>query len=260
LPHISFSELKNWAECPWRHKLLYVDRLEANTGNEYSAFGTAVHDTAEKLLQGESEVVNDPYGYFHSRFNQELTKNFIDLETELAEEMRSQVEGVFECVVPALDNYFCEKGGWSLVDTEFELMHPITEVDAKDYNFKGYIDLIIKDGKGHYHVIDWKTCTWGWNARKKSDTLLSRQLVYYKYFYAKHLGLDPRCVSTHFGLIKRTAKKDRVELFRVTSGEKKTKNSLDFLDQALYNIQNKRYIKNYLSCLYCPFKDTEHCT
>ena len=64
----------------------------------------------------------------------------------------------------------------------------------------------------------------------------------------------------HFGLLKRTTKKNRVEIFRVTSGERKTKNSLDFLDKALYNIQNKRYIKNRLSCKYCPFHGTEHCS
>tara|TARA_R100001129_G_scaffold178323_1_gene153995 strand:+ start:4713 stop:5486 length:774 start_codon:yes stop_codon:yes gene_type:complete len=257
LPHISFSEIKNWAECPWRHKLLYVDKLDVRSGNEYSAFGTAVHDTVEKMLQGTDQ---DPYEYFHLKFNEQLAKSATDTGSKLAEDMRVQINGVFESIIPALDKYFHEKGGWTLVDTEFELMQPISETDIKDYNFKGFVDLIVKDGEGHYHVIDWKTCTWGWNARKKSNTLLTRQLVYYKYYYAKSLGIDPRCVSTHFGLIKRTAKKDRVEIFRVTSGERKTKNSLDFLDQALYNIQNRTSIKNRLSCLYCPFKDTEHCT
>ena len=260
MPHISFSELKNWAECPWRHKLIYLDKLDSRTGNEYSAFGTAVHDTAENILQNNEQVTADPYAYFHLRFNEELKDSSVDLDSSLAQEMRKQVNGVFESVIPALDAYFEDKDGWSLVDTEFALMHPILETEIKDYSFKGYIDLIIKDGKGHYHVIDWKTCTWGWNARKKSNTLLTRQLVYYKYFYAKHLGIDTRCISTHFGLIKRTAKKDRIELFRVTSGERKTKNSLDFLDQALYNIQNGMSMKNRLSCLYCPFKNTEHCT
>jgi hypothetical protein len=263
LSHISFSEIKNWAECPWRHKLLYVDKLDVRSSNEYSAFGTAVHDTAERVLQQDDNPdteMFDPYRYFYTRFNQELVAGSLDVNNELAKEMRLQVKGVFESLVPALDKYFEEKSGWELVDTEFELLQPIIETDIKGYDFKGYIDLIVKDGDGHYHVIDWKTCTWGWNARKRSNTLLSRQLIYYKYYYAKALGVDPRCISTHFGLIKRTAKKDKIEIFRVTSGERKTKNSLDFLDQALYNITNKTYIKNRLSCLYCPFKNTEHCT
>ena len=27
-PHISFSEIKQWKECPYRHKLAYVDKIE----------------------------------------------------------------------------------------------------------------------------------------------------------------------------------------------------------------------------------------
>ena len=257
MSHISFSELKNWSECSWRHKLLYIDKLKASSSNEYTSFGTSVHETVEKILQDD---ITDPYLYFNERFSYELTSCGFGEETKLAKEMREQVKGIFEQVLPALDKYFEDKDGWELVDTEFKIFQPITETEIKNYDFKGYIDLIIKDGNGHYHVIDWKTCSWGWNARKKSDTLLTKQLVYYKYYYSKALGVNPRCVSTHFGLIKRTAKKDRIELFRVTSGERKTKNSLDFLDKALYNISKKRCIKNRLSCKYCPFENTEHCT
>ena len=42
--------------------------------------------------------------------------------------------------------------------------------------------------------------------------------------------------------------------------EKKNTNSLDFLYKALYNIKNNRSIKNRLSCKYCPFYETEHCS
>jgi len=260
LSHISFSELKNWSECSWRHKLLYIDKLKASSSNEYTAFGTSVHDTIEKILRNEYPIVEDPYRYFYMKFNAELKAGHIDINSKLSDEMRTQVKGIFEGIIPALNEYFEGKGGWELVDTEFRLLQPITETEVENYDFKGYIDLIIKDGNGHYHVIDWKTCSWGWNARKKSDTLLTKQLVYYKYYYSKTLGVDPRCISTHFGLVKRTAKKDRIELFRVTSGERKTKNSLDFLDKALYNISKKRCIKNRLFCKYCPFENTEHCT
>ncbi len=256
MSHISFSELKNWAECPWRHKLLYIDKVEVNTSNEYSSFGIATHDTVEQMLKNNIE---DPYSYFDNKFTEELLKTGISEDTSLSRDMRQQIVGIFELITPSLDKYFEEKGGWELIDTEFNLFHPINEIDIEGYNFKGYIDLVIKDGNGHYHIIDWKTCSWGWDARKKGNSLLGKQLVLYKHYYAQHLGVDPRCVSTHFGLIKRTAKKDRVELFRVTSGERKTKNSLDFLSQALYNINNKTYLKNRLSCRYCPFKDTELC-
>jgi pantothenate kinase len=76
------------------------------------------------------------------------------------------------------------------------------------------------------------------------------------------MNIDPKDVETHFALLKRTAKKNRVEFFRVTSGPRKTENALKLLNTALYNIQNKRYIKNKLSCTGgygCKFYNTEHC-
>ena len=256
MPHISYSELKNWTECTWRHKLLYVDRLRVFQGNEHTCFGTAVHETVEQMLLGN---ITDPYEHFHKVFDKELSEAEVPLSSELEKDMRKQVVGIFELVRPALDDYFEDKDGWSLVATEQALKEPITESRVQGYEFKGFIDLVLKDGQGHYHVIDWKTCSWGWNARKKADISFVRQLVLYKHYYAKKLGLNPRAISTHFGLLKRTAKKNRIELFRVTSGERKTKNSLDFLDKALYNITNTRYIKNRLSCKYCSFYETEHC-
>ena len=255
VPHISYSELKQWTECTWRHKLLYVDRVESFQGNEHTSFGTAVHETIEQMLIGN---VSDPYECFNKKFN-ELLEGLDLLDSNLANTMRQEVIGIFEAVVPSLDDYFSDRGGWSLMAAEQALKEPVTESKIGGYDFKGFIDLVVKDGQGHYHVIDWKTCSWGWNARKKNDSVFTRQLVYYKYYYSKKFGLNPRAISTHFGLIKRTAKKDRIELFRVTSGERKTKNSLDFLDKALYNITNKRYIKNRLSCKYCPFYETAHC-
>jgi ATP-dependent exoDNAse (exonuclease V) beta subunit len=257
IPHISYSEIKNWTECTWRHKLLYVDKIQVDRGNEHTAFGTAVHETIENMLLGKAL---DPYKYFNKIFTNELNKVGLGAGTELSKEMKTQVLGLFELVVPALDEYFLKKGGWTLVSTEEALKETITESKISGYDFKGFIDLVLKDGDGHYHIIDWKTCSWGWNARKKSDILFIRQLVLYKHFYARKLKINSRAISTHFGLLKRTSKKNRVELFRVTSGERKTKNSLDFMDRALYNISVKRYIKNRLSCKYCPFYETEHCT
>jgi len=73
------------------------------------------------------------------------------------------------------------------------------------------------------------------------------------------MGVDPKNVETHFALLKRTAKKNRVELFRVTSGPKKTENALKMLHKALYNIKSQRYIKNRLSCNRCAFRHTKEC-
>ena len=36
--HISYSELKTWAECPYKRKLSYQDRVKEFTGKAFSIF------------------------------------------------------------------------------------------------------------------------------------------------------------------------------------------------------------------------------
>ena len=142
MPHISYSELKNWTECTWRHKLIYIEKINVFQGTEHTCYGTAVHETVENMLLGK---ISDPYEYFHRVFTEQLAQIDILEDTELASEMRKQVEGTFELVEPTLDEYFSDKGGWSLVATEEALKEPITESRVQGYDFKGFIDLVLKD-------------------------------------------------------------------------------------------------------------------
>ena len=48
MSHISYSELKDWKFCPFYHKLTRVDKIDGFTGNEYTAFGSALHSVCEK--------------------------------------------------------------------------------------------------------------------------------------------------------------------------------------------------------------------
>ena len=128
-----------------------------------------------------------------------------------------------------------------------------------NFTFKGYVDCLVKTPDGKYHVIDWKSCSWGWDMRKRTDPMVTYQLTYYKHFLSEKRGIPKENIETHFALLKRTGKKDRVELFRVTSGEKKTNNALKLLEQSVYNIDRKNYMKNRLSCSRCDFKGTVHC-
>jgi len=92
--------------------------------------------------------------------------------------------------------------------------------------------------------------------------MVTYQLTLYKHFFCQKHNLDPKDVETHFALLKRTAKKNRVEIFRVTSGPRKTENALKLLYQAIYNIQKGFTIKNRLNChkpYPCSLRNTEHC-
>ena len=54
MPHISFSELKNWDTCPFYHKLVNLDKIRSFEGNAYTAFGNAMHTVCENKLLNES--------------------------------------------------------------------------------------------------------------------------------------------------------------------------------------------------------------
>ena len=122
--------------------------------------------------------------------------------------------------------------------------------------------MVIQTEDGKYHIIDWKTCSWGWDARKKADPMITYQLTLYKHFFAQKHNIDPKDIETYFALLKRTAKNNIVEIFRVTSGSKKTENALNLMNKALYNISNGFHIKNRLACRKdygCEFYKTDHC-
>ncbi len=255
MSHISYSELKDWNFCSFYHKLTRVDKIDGFKGNEYTAFGSAMHSVCEKKLLKE-EVDSD-------FFVKELKNNIaelpedIDINKKLVLDMVGQGKRIIPEIQAGLAEYFEE---YEVLAVEMPLMEDIE--NEEDYKFKGYIDAVVSTPDGKVHIFDWKTCSWGWDSKKRSDKMVTYQLTLYKHYFCQKMNIDPKNVETHFALLKRTAKNNNVEFFRVTSGNIKTKNALKLLNTALYNIKNKRYIKNRLSCTGgygCKFYKTEHC-
>ena len=51
--HISYSELKTWAECPYKRKLSYQDRVKKFVGNQF------LDNTSNEDRMIESYLIND---------------------------------------------------------------------------------------------------------------------------------------------------------------------------------------------------------
>ena len=238
-----------FSECGWRFRLVYKDKIPFYSSNEFTAFGTAVHATCENVLFGNNQV--EPEKYFVEQFA-ESRKEIENPNDELAEQMLSQGATILPQIQGAVKELF---GDYEVVTTEEELLEPIND----DLDFKGYIDMVLKTPDGKYHILDWKTCSWGWNAQKKSSKLMTYQLTLSKKYFCQKHNINPNNVETYFGLLKRTPKKNNVEIFRVTSGNKKTENALKSLNNFVYNVEKGLYFKNRLSCRYCSFYKTEHC-
>ena len=154
MPHISYSELKDWKFCAFYHKLTRVDGIDGFKGNAYTAFGSAIHSVCEKkLLQ---EEVNEEF------FIQELKKNIanlpddVEVDSKLVNDMLGQGKKIIPEIQTALDDYFEE---YEVLAVEMPLMEDIEGQD--EYKFKGYIDAVVATPDGKVHIFDWKTCSWG---------------------------------------------------------------------------------------------------
>jgi ATP-dependent exoDNAse (exonuclease V) beta subunit len=202
MPHISFSALKDWNTCAWYHKLTRIDKIRGFTGNAFTAFGNAIHDVCEKKLLKEEIEEED---YFLKRFEHFLGTLDEEPDQKLVSDMRIQGKAILPEIEDALEDYF---GEYEVLGSEIPLDEPIEGED--DYIFKGYIDGVIATPDGKVHIFDWKTCSWGWDAKRRSAPMTTYQLTLYKYFFAQKMEIDPKNIETHFALLKRTSKKDKV--------------------------------------------------
>jgi len=256
--YISFSGIKDWDFCPRYYKLTRIDKVYKFDGNMHTAFGSAVHSALETLVSERNNkdrayAVEVSKNQFLTAFNNDIERLKLDPESKDIKNMYSQADILLGGVLDFMKSRF---GNYEVVAIEEELNEGIDSEKYGDIKYKGYIDLVIRTKDGKIHIIDWKTCSWGWPWKKKSDPMTTYQLTYYKNFFAKKYGFDLKKVETCFILLKRTAKKDNIEVVRISSGEKKTENALKLLDTAIYNIDRGNHIKKKTSCHNCDLWKT----
>ena len=150
MSHISFSELKIWNECAWKHKLVYLDKIAGFKGNEHTAFGSAVHSACEQLVEHNINIKNAEE-HFQEQFLKELRElpEELNLNKKLIGDMRTEGKMLMVHVLPALKEYF---GEYELISVEEKLFEPIKSHEG--YSFKGFVDLVLKTSDGKYHVIE----------------------------------------------------------------------------------------------------------
>ena len=245
--NISYSAIKTFLECPYRYKLRYVDGFKNVESNIYLIFGTALHESCELKIQDDS--VNEVL-IFENKFKEEYDK--LATKDEDYDKFLEQGKKLAPIVLPELRKHF---GNFKLVAAEQELTSDL-EV-SKNFKFIGYADLIIQTEDGKYHIIDYKTCSWGWDFKKKNDSLLAYQLAFYKNFFAKMKNISLTEVETHFVLLKRTARINQVEVVDVSCTHKRVSNAFKVLNNCVINVEKENFPKNKLSCEYCQYYKKE---
>ena len=136
--HVSYSEIKLWHECPYKHKLQYIDKIDGFKGNLHTAFGTAIHSVCEHAILNEGL---DKEEHFLNAFAEEvfsLKQKGVEISSSLQEQMVSQYKPIVSTFQEELNNYF---GACEVVSTEEKLYETM---EGHELNFKGYIDLVVK--------------------------------------------------------------------------------------------------------------------
>jgi len=265
--HISFSEIKQWKECPYRHKLIYIDKIDLGGPSPYLDFGTAVHEGCESLLEtkkvNKEKLILDiknawqKHGFDKPEWYQKQPGWYKHAPVET---WCNWAENMWDEVLGFLDKTF---SGWKCFEAEEELYE---NIDGKNINFKGFIDGVLKvpkkRGKGfEYWIIDWKTSqSYGWRREKKQDILMTAQLILYKHFFAKKYNIELKDIRCGFILLKRGGKPGKIcELVKVSVGPKSLAKGLKIMNSMISAVNKRFFIKNKNSCKYCAFYNTEHC-
>ncbi len=89
--------------------------------------------------------------------------------------MVDQGKRIIPEIEDALNDYFEE---FEVMAVEMPLYEPI---DNEELQFKGFIDAVVATPDGKVHIFDWKTCSWGWNAKKRSEPMVTYPLTLYKH-------------------------------------------------------------------------------
>ncbi len=252
--HVSYSEVRNWIECGWRHYLQQIKKINLDKPSEHLDFGTIVHAACENYLKtrtmdSEKCVMNIVQAWDRKGFPE--TEKWANWANNIVDDVPAWLDETFP--------------GWETVAAEQNLYENIEGYNAY---FKGFVDSIIKVPKGDKYeiwILDWKTAgAGGWSPEKKQDPLTIAQLSLYKYFLKDkypELFEGAKHVKCGFVLLKKGAKKGKcVELFTVSVGPVTIEKGVKLVKNTVAGMRRGIKLKNRESCKYCSYFETEHCT
>ena len=250
-PHVSYSEVKAWKECSWRHKLVYIDKIDKFVPSPNIDFGTHVHAECEDYLKSREFNLDRLESSIRNGWKE---KGFNNPDTWVKE-----AKQIIEDIPDFMSETFPD---WEFIASAHALYESVQDSNVK---FKGFVDGMIKAknkrGQDKLWIIDWKTTSArGWSSDKKRDFLVQAQLALYKFYTSQKFEVDPKEIKCGFVLLKRGSKKGKsCELVEISVGPKMLDDSNKLVKSMINGVSSGKYLKNRMSCTYCEFKGTDHC-
>ena len=279
---ISYSQYNQWATCPYKWKLNYIDELRQFTDSIHTMFGTSMHEVLQTYL---TVMYNDTAKMadalpLDKMLLHRMKTNYIDIMQRNGGEVFCEQEDMEEFYQHGLNilDWFKKKRGMYFSKRGYELVGvevPIEYDISSGIKFIGYMDVVIYDTvRDKYKIIDIKTSTMGWNKWAKADKNKTDQLLLYKQFYGAQHDIPLDKIDIEYFIVKRKLyeKVDfpqrRVQTFTPANGKPSINKVINNLNKFIiesfiggeYNMEHN-YIKqpSKKNCRWCDFNQTVHC-
>jgi len=275
---ISYSQYSMYKTCPHNWYLQYVKKHKKFEQSINLLFGTSLHEALQEYINvmytvsGKAADSMELFDYFKQR----MVENYKEAKQQSGSHFTTQqqfeefiVDGlhILDYVKKKRSQFFSLKNE-QLIGVEIPITEQVVE-EIPNVFMIGSIDLIMKcKNTGKYKIYDIKTSTSGWKEKDKKDQIKLNQLLFYKYFYSKKLGVEPDMVDVEFFIVRRKVYEDadfpikRVQHVIPTQGKVKMKQAVEDLKAFVKDAFtpdgkyiDKAYTKNTDGCKYCPFKD-----
>ncbi len=253
-PHISYSEARLFETCQWKWYLSKVLGQAVDERSLAMEFGSSIHTGMECLYgprdDGSVPTVEEADAVTLEAFEQ----NTKGLELSAAESMDLMK---LSWLVPRIlsDCLSCpDLQGIQPLRTELQILEPLGRTDGLDVLFKGFVDFIFVKKlkrKTVIYIADFKTCVWGWPAKKLMDPKVIAQILLYKHFFCRLTGADPKNVTAAFILLKKAPPQGEphVEVKKVGGGPKALQEALDWIQSSVTAMHSGHYRMNTDECV-----------
>lgn len=281
-PHVSYSEFSTWMKCSYRHLLSYVLKVGKQLPSFALIYGNAQHDYLESFVTKRDDSVAREI--CRQRLQAWRTENdawFMENVEKVPELQKFDIEALVEKIseIGQLSIEFLDRTfkNWQILRAEDELYEPAHSNGGKEFRFKGFVDLVIvadskkkpskknPEQKKEVWLLDWKTTSRPWDAKKLRDPIVTYQLVLYKKFWLQKvvdLGIDAKEIRCGYITILRESKKKNFYTFiPVSVGPVPTARAQKQIGDFIASMERGTALKrrSESNCRFCEFAETSAC-
>lgn len=257
--HISHSQIFTYLACSLKYRFQYVERRPAESLSIALLFGKAIHSAIERFYRHLKETgrkidQQSMMDVFSESLDLNLKLNDVPLlyksEMADAESAKKMGHGLLEVFWESSDIDSCQ-----IVDVELPLSAELVDEQGalQDINLVGIIDLLLKDRRGNYVVVDFKTAK---QSKSQADADSDLQMSAYGFLLTANRYVFPQVdVRGRFDVLRKL-KTPKMEYVHTVRSPADIKRFLKVTAAVLNGINSRVFVpcKSWL-CANCQYSE-----